>query len=77
VTAPFFDDDPRGDEVGLEATRGTGEFHKIAGSELPQWQAAADRTTAGYLAELDAQGLPGTETYEKVKGYVAECRAEL
>ncbi len=67
----------KGDEVGLEATRGTGEFHKIEGAELAQWQAAADRTTAGYLAELDAKGLPGTETYESVKGYVAECRAEL
>ena len=67
----------RGDEIGLEATRGTGEFHKIEGSELAQWQAAADRTTAGYLAELDAQGLPGTETYENVKGYVAACKAAL
>jgi TRAP-type C4-dicarboxylate transport system substrate-binding protein len=67
----------KGDAVGLEATRGTGEFHKIESSELALWQAAADRTTAGYLAELDAQGLPGTETYEAVKGYVAECRAKL
>jgi TRAP-type C4-dicarboxylate transport system substrate-binding protein len=64
----------KGDAVGLEATRGTGEFHKIESSELALWQAAADRTTAGYLAE---QGLPGTETYEAVKGYVAECRAKL
>ena len=63
--------------MGLEATIGTGEFHKIEGAELAEWQAAADRTTKGYLAELDAQGLPGTETYGKVKGYVAECRAEL
>ncbi len=67
----------KGDLVGLEATIGTGEFHKIEGAELAEWQAAADRTTKGYLAELDAQGLPGTETYENVKGYVAECRAEL
>jgi len=67
----------KGDEVGLEATRGTGAFHKIEGSELAEWEAAAVRTTAGYLKELDDQGLPGTETYGKVKGYVAECRAEL
>lgn len=67
----------KGDVIGLEATRGTGEFHQIEGSELAQWQAAADRTTAGYLAELDAQGLPGTETYAKVQGYVAECQAKL
>jgi len=67
----------QGDAVGLEATRGTGEFHKIEGAELAEWQAAADRTTAGYLKELDDQGLPGTDTYAKVKGYVADCRAEL
>jgi len=67
----------QGDSVGLEATKGTGAFHKIEGSELSEWQAAADRTTAGYLKELDDQGLPGTETYTKVKGYVADCRAEL
>jgi TRAP-type C4-dicarboxylate transport system substrate-binding protein len=67
----------KGDEVGLEATRGTGEFHKIEGSELAEWKAAGERTTAGYLAELDAKGLPGAATYEQVKGYVAECQAEL
>ena len=67
----------KGDVVGLEATTGTGAFHKIADSELAEWQAAADRTTKGYLAELDAKGLPGAATYEKVQGYVAECRAEL
>ena len=26
---------------------------------------------------FDSTLLPGTETYESVKGYVAECRAEL
>jgi TRAP-type C4-dicarboxylate transport system substrate-binding protein len=67
----------RGDVAGLEATRGTGEFHEIAGSELAEWEAAAARTTEAYLKELDDQGLPGTETYGKVKAYVAECRAEL
>ena len=29
------------------------------------------------IAELDAQGLPGTETLEAVKGYIAECEADL
>jgi hypothetical protein len=29
------------------------------------------------LKELDDQGLPGTETYNKVKGYVTECKAEV
>jgi TRAP-type C4-dicarboxylate transport system substrate-binding protein len=67
----------QGDAVGLEATKGTGDFHEIAGAELGEWQAAADRTTASYLAELDAEGLPGTETYGQVQRYVAECRAEV
>jgi TRAP-type C4-dicarboxylate transport system substrate-binding protein len=67
----------KGDVVGLEATRETGTIHKIEGAELANWHAAADRTTAGYLAELDAKGLPGTQTYGQVKNYVAECRAEL
>jgi len=67
----------QGDMVGLEATRGTGDFHQIAGSELAEWEAAAARTTAAYLKKLDDQGLPGTETYVKIKAYVAECRAEL
>jgi len=66
-----------GDVVGLEATRGTGAFHQIAGAERAEWEAAAARTTEAYLKELDDQGLPGTETYGKVKGYVAECAAEL
>jgi TRAP-type C4-dicarboxylate transport system substrate-binding protein len=67
----------QGDAVGLEATRGTGEFHKIAGAEQAEWQTAADRMTASYLMELDDQGLPGTDTYGQVKGYVSACRAEL
>jgi len=66
----------RGDEVGLETTLATGTLNKIEGAELAEWQAAADRTTKGYLAELDAKGLPGTQTYEAVKGYVAECQAD-
>lgn len=67
----------RGDEVGLEAALASGALNKIEGDELAEWEAAAARTTAGYLKELDDKGLPGTETYAKVKGYVAECRAEL
>jgi TRAP-type C4-dicarboxylate transport system substrate-binding protein len=67
----------KGDVVGLEVTRETGTIHKIEGAELANWQAAADRTTADYLAELDAKGLPGTQTYGQVKNYVAECRDEL
>ena len=65
------------DVTGRETTLASGTPHQIEGDERAAWQAAADRATAGYIAELDAQGLPGTETYEAVKGYVAECRAEL
>jgi hypothetical protein len=67
----------QGDVAGLEATEGTGEIHKIEGPALAEFQAAADRATAAYLKELDDQGLPGTETYNKVKGYVTECKAEV
>jgi TRAP-type C4-dicarboxylate transport system substrate-binding protein len=67
----------KGDVAGLEATKGTGTIHKIEGAQRAEFQAAADRATAAYLKELDDQGLPGTETYEKVRGYVAECTAEL
>lgn len=45
----------------------------ISADTLPEWQAAADRATASYLTELDEKGLPGTATYEAIKGYVVEC----
>lgn len=66
-----------GDVAGLEAAKATGTIHKIEGAALADFQAAADRATASYLKELDDKGLPGTETYEKVHSYVAECKAEL
>jgi TRAP-type C4-dicarboxylate transport system substrate-binding protein len=67
----------KGDAAGIETALASGTLNRIEGAELAEWQAAADRTTAGYLKELDDQGLPGTGTYAKVKGYVAGCRAEL
>jgi TRAP-type C4-dicarboxylate transport system substrate-binding protein len=66
-----------GDAKGMEVALQNGTLHRIEGAERAEWEAAAERITRAYLGELDAQGLPGTETYEKVKGYVAECRAEL
>jgi len=63
--------------AGLAATRGIDAFHQIAGSERGAWEAAATRTTAACLKKLDDRGLPGTETYGKVKAYVAECQSEL
>lgn len=67
----------RGDVSGRAKAAETGTIHEIDAAERAAWEAAADRTTARYLAELDGQGLPGTETYEAVEGYVADCRAEL
>ena len=65
-----------GDDVGLEKIKSAGgTIHKISDAELPKWQAAADAATTGYLAKLDGMGLPGTETYNKVKDYIAECKA--
>lgn len=64
-----------GDKVAEAALSSTIETHTIAASELPEWQAAADRATSDYLASLDAKGLPGTETYKAVQGFVSECQA--
>lgn len=56
---------------------GEATIHEIAPEELPAFEAAAERTTEIYLNQLEEMGLPGRETYEAVKGYVEECRAEL
>lgn len=66
-----------GDRVGKEVALGNGTLHEIAGAERDKWEAAAERVTEAYIAELNARGLPGSETYEAVQGYVAECRDEL
>ncbi|MCL5775750.1 TRAP transporter substrate-binding protein [Limibaculum sp. FT325] len=66
-----------GDVTGREQTLASGTLHQIEGAERAAWQAAADRAAAAYIAELDAQGLPGSATYEAVKGYVAACKTEL
>lgn len=50
---------------------------QIEGAERAEWEAAAQRTTKAYLAELDAAGLPGTATYAAVQGYVSACQSEL
>jgi TRAP-type C4-dicarboxylate transport system substrate-binding protein len=67
----------QGDVAGLAATAVSGEIHKIEGAARAEFQAAADRATAAYLKELDDRGLPGTASYGAVRGFVAECRAEL
>ena len=65
------------DAVAIEALKSVSQTYEIPPAELPKWQAAADRAREIYLAELDSRGLPGTETYKAVQGYVAACRAEL
>ncbi|GLQ05918.1 TRAP transporter substrate-binding protein [Sneathiella chinensis] len=66
------------DEVGLAKIKEEGgQINIIAPEERKRWEAVADEVTKGYLAELDGKNLPGTETYNKVKGYIAECRTEL
>lgn len=67
----------KGDIAGKAIALKTGTLHKIEGDELSKWQAAADRITKWYLNQLDSKGLPGTRTYDKFKGYVSDCRAEL
>jgi len=67
----------QGDVSGFEVTKANGTIHEIDPADRPNWQAAAERATERYLAELDGRGLPGTETYAMVKDYIAECRAEL
>ena len=66
-----------GDVSGEAVTAASGTIHEIDPAERAAWEAAAARTVARYVAELDAAGLPGTETYAAVQGYVAECRTEL
>ncbi|WP_417679177.1 TRAP transporter substrate-binding protein [Pseudodonghicola sp.] len=46
-------------------------------AERARWDAAAQKASDAYIAELNAKGLPGTETYAAVKTYVAECETDL
>lgn len=67
-----------GDKAGIATIHETGgSIHQVSAQERPTWEAAAARASKAYLDKLDAMGLPGTATYEKVKGYVAECRSTL
>lgn len=66
-----------GDRVGKEVALENGTLYEIEGAERTEWAAAAERITRAYLADLERQGLPGGEIHEQVRGYVAECEAEL
>ncbi len=65
------------DAAAIEELKSNSETYEIPEAELAEWQAAADRAKEIYLTELDSKGLPGTETYAKIQGYVEECRSEL
>ncbi|MEM6421030.1 MAG: TRAP transporter substrate-binding protein [Pseudomonadota bacterium] len=66
-----------GDADGREKVLASGTLHEIAGAERAAWEAAAKRTTEGYLAALEEAGLPGRATYAAVQEHVAACEAEL
>ncbi|WP_238364680.1 TRAP transporter substrate-binding protein [Mesobacterium pallidum] len=68
------------DEAGakvLEGLRETSTVIELSPEERAKWDAAAESARAAYIAELDGMGLPGTETYAAVQGYVTECQAQL
>lgn len=65
------------DAAAIESLKATSETFEIPDAEMAEWQAAADRAKEIYLSELDGKGLPGTETYEKIQGYVSDCQSEL
>ena len=67
----------KGDADALPKIKQSGTIHQIDPQEKAQWTAAGERATQAYLAELDAKGLPGTATYNKVKEYVLACQSEL
>lgn len=67
----------KADEEAIKELAKTSETYQIPDSERGEWVKAAERATAIYLDELNAKGLPATQTYEKVKGYAAECKAQL
>lgn len=68
------------DEAGakvLERLRETSNVIELSAEERATWMAAAQKASDAYISSLDEQGLPGTETYAAVQGYVTECQAEL
>ncbi|WP_010140109.1 TRAP transporter substrate-binding protein [Oceanicola sp. S124] len=68
------------DEAGakvLAELRETSTVIELSDEERAIWNEAAQAASDAYIAELDGMGLPGTETYAAVKGYVSTCEAEL
>jgi TRAP-type C4-dicarboxylate transport system substrate-binding protein len=68
------------DEAGakvLAGLRETSTVIELTEEERATWDNVAKQASENYIAELDAQGLPGTETYAAVQGYVSACEADL
>lgn len=68
------------DEAGakvLAGLRETSTVIELTDEERATWDDVAKQASENYIAELDAQGLPGTETYAAVQGYVSACEADL
>ncbi|GAA6202750.1 TRAP transporter substrate-binding protein [Aquicoccus sp. SU-CL01552] len=68
------------DEAGakvLAELRENSTVIDLSEQERAAWNEAAQKASDSYIAALDAQGLPGTQTYAAVQGYVTECEAEL
>lgn len=61
----------------LEGLKETSTVIELSPEERAKWEATTAETTDAYIQQLNDMGLPGTETYEAVKGYVSECEAEL
>lgn len=74
IAGKGFDD---GDARAYPGVAESGEIYQIPESERAEWEAAAARAKEIYLSELDGKGLPGTETYTAIQGYVSECEAML
>ncbi|QPM92462.1 TRAP transporter substrate-binding protein [Pseudooceanicola algae] len=68
------------DEAGakvLAELRETSTVIELSDEERAVWEEAAQAASDSYIAELDDMGLPGTETYAAVQGYVSDCVTEL
>lgn len=68
------------DEAGakvLAELRENSTVIDLSDEERAIWDVAAQEASDAYIAELNAQGLPGSETYAAVQGYVTACEAEL
>ncbi|WP_434287113.1 TRAP transporter substrate-binding protein [Celeribacter sp. SCSIO 80788] len=61
----------------LERLKTESTVIELSDEERVKWDAAAQAATDSYISFLNGEGLPGTATYEAVKGYVTDCETEL